>query len=355
MQHTHNPRHHPRKRRRRQSLLLSKLFAEEGEDTDDSNSSSSSSSSSSTTSYNFDDDSTIDTTAWYEDDNDEYRAGTTNAAYLGVSILEHRMDNVEIVPHFSTRPQWKAAHRGSDGSDDSGGRHNNNNNNDNTAQMLRGSANYIAKYRGTTVVLHVPAKLFDIHDTDAEASSSASSSSASSTTTNNVACKKLVDDISLLWLLGTKVVIVIGVRKLVEERSRQYYNTTEYEHKLQRYEGSCRVIDETDLRIIKEVAGYARFELESQLARALKRVAGSGGGGGGATHQELDNNVVSGNFFSAQPIGVREGIDYQYTGTLRRVEVDKIRQSHDNDDVVIMTSLGVSPSGTYCSTYFVVF
>jgi len=310
-QHTHNLRHHPRTRRRRQSLLLSKLFAEVGEDTDDSNSSSSSRS---TTSYNFDDDSTIDTTAWYEDD-DEYRAGTTNAAYLGVSILEHRMDNVEIVPHFSMRPQWKAAHRGSDGSDS--GRHNNNNNNDNTAQMMRGSANYIAKYRGTTVVLHVPAKLFDIHDTDAEAASSASSSSTSSTT-NNVACKKLVDDISLLWLLGTKVVIVIGVRKLVEERSRQYYNTTEYEHKLQRYEGSCRVIDETDLRIIKEVAGYARFELESQLARALKRVAGSGGGGG-ATHQELDNNVVSGNFFSAQPIGVREGIDYQYTGTLRRV------------------------------------
>lgn len=54
---------------------------------------------------------------------------------------------------------------------------------------------------------------------------------------------------------------------------------------------------------------------------------------------------MSGNFFSAQPLGVLEGIDYKYTGFVRRVEVDKIRDVHRNRDICLLTTLGVSPSG----------
>jgi len=138
-----------------------------------------------------------------------------------------------------------------------------------------------------------------------------------------------------------------------------------------------------------------RFEIERQLARSL-RMQGVGGGAGtsrtntmqqpplspqqqansmmngyvpspgsynennyynNAPHNPMarmentilgdnsDGNVVSGNFYSAQPFGILDGVDYKYTGFVRRVEVEKIRQVHAHRDIVLLTSLGVSPSG----------
>lgn len=54
-----------------------------------------------------------------------------------------------------------------------------------------------------------------------------------------------------------------------------------------------------------------RIEVESALARGLR---GS-----------VCCNVSGGNYYSAQPIGVKDGLDYKCTGKVRRVDVDKIR------------------------------
>ena len=49
------------------------------------------------------------------------------------------------------------------------------------------------------------------------------------------------------------------------------------------------------------MAGAARFEIESSLARGFRGLPGQSG-----------INAVSGNFFySAKPLGVRDGIDYK--------------------------------------------
>ena len=98
-----------------------------------------------------------------------------------------------------------------------------------------------------------------------------------------------------------------------------------------------RVTNLSALRVVKEEAGYARFEVERQLARALRlhHVPGETSGG----------NVISGNFYAAQPFGVVDGVDYQYTGVTRRIEVDKIAQVHAANDIVLLTTLGFSPSG----------
>jgi amino-acid N-acetyltransferase len=66
---------------------------------------------------------------------------------------------------------------------------------------------------------------------------------------------------------------------------------------------------------------------------------------GGTSKETIDGNVVSGNFYSAQPFGILNGVDYKYTGFVRRVEVDKIRQVHNSHDICLLTTLGVSPSG----------
>jgi amino-acid N-acetyltransferase len=115
------------------------------------------------------------------------------------------------------------------------------------------------------------------------------------------------------------------------------------------------VTDQESLRVVKEEAGYVRFEVERQLARALKSGSssgnrfsnenGNGKGNGKDSSDATGGNVVSGNFYSAQPFGVLGGIDYEYSGFVRRMEVNKIHQVHQNRDIVLLTSLGFSPTG----------
>jgi len=229
--------------------------------------------------------------------------------------------------------------------------------------MFRGSAPYIANHRNTLVVYHVPGELLEWDG-----------------------FPDLMDDIALTWLLGMKIVIVCGCRHQIDKRMREGVavgraddleqnnneggerrtmgasdegggrRTTAFRDTVRN--ASVRVTDADTLRIVKEEAGYVRFEVERQLARAL-RAHGSphamwvehgdqhkdskGGGGGGVSG--ADGNVVSGNFYSAQPFGVIDGVDYMYTGFPRRVEVEKIRGVHASNDIVLLTSLGVSPSG----------
>jgi len=173
--------------------------------------------------------------------------------------------------------------------------------------MFRGSANYIANHRNTMAVYHIPGGLLDSDDPNL--------------------CRDLMNDIALTWLLGMKIVLVVGCRHQIDKRipNRETPN-------------GLHVTDEDELRIVKEEAGYVRFEVERQLARALRLH-------GGTSKASVDGNVVSGNFYSAQPFGILNGVDYKYTGFVRRVEVDKIRQVHDGHDICLLTTLGVSPSG----------
>jgi len=173
--------------------------------------------------------------------------------------------------------------------------------------MFRGSANYIANHRNTMAVYHIPGGLLDSDDPNL--------------------CRDLMNDIALTWLLGVKIVLVVGCRHQIDKRipNRETPN-------------GLHVTDEDELRIVKEEAGYVRFEVERQLARALRLH-------GGTSKASVDGNVVSGNFYSAQPFGILNGVDYKYTGFVRRVEVDKIRQVHDGHDICLLTTLGVSPSG----------
>lgn len=73
--------------------------------------------------------------------------------------------------------------------------------------------------------------------------------------------------------------------------------------------------------------------MESALSR------GTRGGTAGDFH------VAGGNFFSAQPVGVRDGVDYGCTGEVRRVEADRIRAQLNEGGVVHLTCIGYSASG----------
>ena len=171
--------------------------------------------------------------------------------------------------------------------------------------MFRGSANYIANHRNTLAVYHIPGSILTENDSNH----------------HSEAFRNLMNDISLTWLLGMKVVLVVGCRHQIERRlmrdnqlAHHLDGSTSSMHDWagSLHDGALRVTDEETLRIVKEEAGYVRFEVERQLARSLRI---QGGSGGEKTHAELngnfDGNVVSGNFYSAQPFGVRDGVDYK--------------------------------------------
>jgi amino-acid N-acetyltransferase len=55
--------------------------------------------------------------------------------------------------------------------------------------------------------------------------------------------------------------------------------------------------------------------------------------------------VTGGNFITARPVGVVDGVDYQFTGAVRKIIADEINADLDQQNVVLITPLGVSPAG----------
>jgi amino-acid N-acetyltransferase len=58
-----------------------------------------------------------------------------------------------------------------------------------------------------------------------------------------------------------------------------------------------------------------------------------------------DIRVASGNFVTAKPLGVLNGIDMQHTGEVRKVDAAAIRLALDAGAIVLLPPLGYSPTG----------
>jgi hypothetical protein len=163
-------------------------------------------------------------------------------------------------------------------------------------KMFRGSASYIANHRGTTVVCHIPGELLEWEGFPG-----------------------LMDDIALTWLLGMKIVLVGGCRHQIDVRLDNEHQEDDAQVAAAKGDGnitnidgekdneekkpfggevmmsSIRVTDEDTLRVVKEEAGFVRFEIERRLAKSLRLHGGLVKGS-----ESLVGNVVSGNFYSAQ-------------------------------------------------------
>jgi amino-acid N-acetyltransferase len=58
-----------------------------------------------------------------------------------------------------------------------------------------------------------------------------------------------------------------------------------------------------------------------------------------------DIRVAGGNFITAQPIGVINGVDLLHTGCVRKVDVAAVKDRLDFNEVVLLSPLGYSPTG----------
>jgi len=138
----------------------------------------------------------------------------------------------------------------------------------------------------------------------------------------------LVHDIALLHSLGIRLVLVHGARPQVEKRLKAIGSRFEYANGL-------RITDDTALICVKEAAGTVRVEIEALFSMGLANTPMSGARIG----------VTSGNFVTARPLGVHDGIDYCHTGEVRRVDAAGIQQHLVDQRIVLLSPLGYSPTG----------
>lgn len=138
----------------------------------------------------------------------------------------------------------------------------------------------------------------------------------------------LVHDVNLLNALGVRLVLVHGVRPQVESRLEARGLDT-------RYVRDQRVTDAVALACVKEAVGTARIEIETLLSLGLPNTPMAG----------AEIRVAGGNFITARPAGVVDGVDLQFTGEVRKVAEAAIRDRLDAGDIVLLSPLGYSPTG----------
>ena len=138
----------------------------------------------------------------------------------------------------------------------------------------------------------------------------------------------VVHDLNLLHSLGIQLVVVHGCRPQVEAILLQQGYESRYAH-------GVRVTDADAMDCVLEAAGQVRARIEAMLSLGLANSPMAG----------ARNRVSSGNYITAKPMGIVDGIDMQHTGEVRRVDSEAIRQRLDDGDLVLISPIGYSPTG----------
>ena len=171
--------------------------------------------------------------------------------------------------------------------------------------FFRGSAPYIHAHRGCTFVLGIGGEAL-----------------------SDPRFPELMQDIALLQSLGVRVVLTHGARPQVDRRLKAAGLKT-------RVVGGRRITSRKALEHVKDAVGSTRVAIEAALSMGVPNTPMAG----------ARIRVAAGNFVTAQPVGVVDGVDHEYTGEVRRIDVEAIRERLDAGAVVLLSAIGFSLTG----------
>ena len=137
-----------------------------------------------------------------------------------------------------------------------------------------------------------------------------------------------VQDLSILHAMGIKLVMVHGFRPQVTEQLAAKGHVSRYSH-------GIRITDSVALDAAQEAAGQLRFEIEAAFSQGLPNTPMA----------NATVRVVSGNFLTARPVGIVDGIDFIHSGLVRRVDQAAIRRAIESGALVLLSPFGFSPTG----------
>ena len=138
----------------------------------------------------------------------------------------------------------------------------------------------------------------------------------------------IVQDLALIHSMGVNIVLVHGFRPQVNEQLLAKGHQPLYAQ-------GIRITDEVALDCAQEAAGQLRYEIEAAFSQGLPNTPMAG-----ATVR-----VISGNFITARPIGIVDGIDYKSSGLVRKVDIQGIEQTLKAGSLVLLSPFGFSPTG----------
>ncbi|OOG54239.1 amino-acid N-acetyltransferase [Polaromonas sp. C04] len=140
--------------------------------------------------------------------------------------------------------------------------------------------------------------------------------------------QNLAQDLALIRSLGVKLVLVHGFRPQVTEQLKAKGHAARYSH-------GIRITDEVALDCAQEAAGQLRYEIEAAFSQGLPNTPMAGS----------TVRMISGNFITARPVGIVDGVDFQHSGVVRKVDVAGITRTLDFGAMVLISPFGFSPTG----------
>jgi amino-acid N-acetyltransferase len=138
----------------------------------------------------------------------------------------------------------------------------------------------------------------------------------------------IAQDLALIQSMGVKIVLVHGFRPQVNEQLAAKGHAPKYSH-------GIRITDSVALDCAQEAAGQLRYEIEAAFSQGLPNTPMAG-----ATVR-----VMSGNFITARPVGIVDGVDFQHSGLVRKVDTAGIMRTLDMGAMVLLSPFGFSPTG----------
>jgi amino-acid N-acetyltransferase len=138
----------------------------------------------------------------------------------------------------------------------------------------------------------------------------------------------IAQDLALIQSMGVKVVLVHGFRPQVNEQLKAKGHEAKYSH-------GMRITDEVALDSAQEAAGQLRYEIEAAFSQGLPNTPMAGS----------TVRVISGNFITARPVGILDGVDFKHSGLVRKVDVAAITQTLNFGAMVLLSPFGFSPTG----------
>lgn len=172
-------------------------------------------------------------------------------------------------------------------------------------KWFRHSSPYINAHRGRTFVILFDGEAVDDND-----------------------FQDLINDIALLNSLGIKLVLVHGARAQIEQNLKiSGIDTQIVEH--------TRVTTSEALHVVKQSVGAIKMQIEAMLSMGIANSPMAG----------ARIRVISGNFVTAKPVGVVNGVDFCFTGHVRRIDANSITDHLNDASIVLLSSIGYSPTG----------
>jgi amino-acid N-acetyltransferase len=140
--------------------------------------------------------------------------------------------------------------------------------------------------------------------------------------------KTLAYDVNLLAALGIRLILVHGARPQIEEELQEKGLPSNYHR-------GYRITDAATLDCVLDAVGSVYLEVEALLSQGLPNTPMA----------NAQIRVIGGNFITAQPIGVLDGIDLQYAGKVRKVDAEGLRAQLGIGNIVLLSCQGASPTG----------